>query len=115
MALRYDIDPGRLRHSITIEQPPVTQDSTGGVYGDWTTFRAVKAEVIPAGGSERDMGGGYQAQSGYVITMRYVSGVTTVMRVNFNGKRMNIDNINNVKERNRVLVLTCTEGVTHGA
>jgi SPP1 family predicted phage head-tail adaptor len=43
------------------------------------------------------------------ITIRYISGVKFGCRVLFDGRTFNIGNVNNLKEVNLLMVLTCTE------
>ena len=59
-------------------------------------------------------GDAFLSQSTYRITIRWISGITTAMRVNWGGRLFNIANTNDIEGRNRVLELTCTEGLSHG-
>ena len=43
--------------------------------------------------------------------MRYLSGITTDMRVNFNGRIFEIEAALNINERNKELHLMCSEVV----
>lgn len=111
----YSINPGRLRRQITIEQPPATQDATGARYGEWTAFAAnVGAEIVPMGGKEAAGAESFQAQAAYRITIRYLAGLDTTMRVNWGGRLFDVVNVNDIEERNRVMELTCVEGRSHG-
>ena len=111
----YTLNPGRLRHSVDIESPPSTEDATGAAYGAWTVYASsVAAEIISGGGSEQLGGDAFLAQSTYRITIRWIDGITTAMRINWGGRLFNIANTNDIEGRNRVLELTCTEGLSHG-
>jgi head-tail adaptor len=48
------------------------------------------------------------------VTIRYLSGLTTTHRMNFGGRLFDLSNINNVLERGRWMVITATEGASHG-
>lgn len=107
-------DPGELRHSVTFEAPPTTEDATGAPYGNWTPFATTRAKLMPMGGSEQNAADAFQGRAGFLVTIRYLAGLSTMHRMNFGGRLFDLSNINNVLERGRWMVITATEGVSHG-
>jgi SPP1 family predicted phage head-tail adaptor len=84
---------GRLRHVVTIEQPPSTPDGSGGVTGSWTPFDSnVPAAVEPVSGSEQFRADQVQFRRTHRVTVRYNPSEvpTTAMRVNFGGRLLYI-------------------------
>jgi SPP1 family predicted phage head-tail adaptor len=109
------IEPGELRHSITIEQITPTQGQSGGFVNAWSTWAAgVRAKIEPLGGSEMLGGASFHPEATHRVTMRYRAGLTADMRISYNGRYFDILNINNVLERNRFYVITAREGRSHG-
>lgn len=107
-------NPGKLRHVVTIEQPPADRTDSGAVVGDWTTFATIRAQVTPVGGAERLGADAFQSQSHFQVLARWLPGVDATMRLNFNGRLMDISDIDNRKERGRWMVISAVEGRSHG-
>lgn len=106
------MNAGELRHSITIEQAVETQDGYGAPAVTWTPFAAQRrAKVEPLSGREYFAAQAMQATIDTKITLRYLAGVTPKMRVTYAGRVFDIDTPINVDERNRWLILMCTERV----
>lgn len=109
------VDPGQLRQVIIIEQRgTVTRSASGAVSYAWSTFATVRASIERLGGSEQLGPGSFQVQAAHQITIRYLAGLDSTMRVNFNGRYFDILDIDNVWERNRVHILQVREGKSHG-
>ena len=103
------IDPGELRHAITIQVAAESQDTNGALTLTWTTYAQVNARIDPYGGGEKWGDAALQTTNLFKIKMRYCAGITTKMRVSFNGRIFDIKNIENVLERNVVHILKCLE------
>jgi len=96
---------GRLRHKVLIEQAEKTEDSMGSVTESWSTFATTHMRMVPFSGAERveNMQQKQRTmQRGYI---RYISGVTTDMRINDGGTYHRIESVLNVENRNRELEL----------
>lgn len=100
---------GRLRHRITIEQLTQTPDGAGGYTEAWTTFATVWSSVDPIGGKEYFAAKQVQSEATHKIRLRYRVGITPDMRINFGGRLFGIESVINWEERNRELILMCSE------
>ncbi len=103
---------GELRHLITVEQPVETVGSMGGTTETWSSYFSFRAAVRYLAGSE-----GYQAQqvvseNKVLFKIRHsteADGITTKMRISFDGRYFDIEFIKPVKEMNRQVHLICQE------
>lgn len=75
------IQAGKLRHKVTIQTPTETQDEYGQPVQTWATFAEVFASVEPIRGREFFAAQQIQSDVTTRIRIRYLSGVTTKMRV----------------------------------
>ena len=105
---------GKLRRKVTIETPTETQNAIGEPVKAWATFAAnVPAEIMPFNGKEMLIAQQVNSQLNTRMTIRYLAGVTTRMRVIYasaTGTRtFQIENIENIDERNRQMTLECVE------
>jgi len=105
---------GRLRHQVIIQTPTETVDAEGQAVKSWGTFLTVQAAVEPLGGREYFAAQQYNAATTTKITVRYQDGITAKMRVSYDSKIYNIENVRNVGERDRMIELLCSEGVNDG-
>lgn len=105
---------GSLRRKVTIETPTEAQNALGEPIKSWATFAAnVPADIAPYNGSERLIAQQVNSQLNTRMTIRYLAGVTTRMRVIYasaTGTRtFQIENIENIDERNKQMTLECVE------
>lgn len=104
---------GDLREVISFEDLVVTKGASGGALKSWVPFLAdVPAQVIHQTGAEKEATskGGRAAVSTKLFRIRYEPGLQARMRILYDGKAYDIDDINNVKERDVVLAITATTG-----
>ena len=111
---------GEFRHRVTLENPgdPVP-DNEGGftVVWDELTEDPVRAAIKPASARdlERTVANTTQSTVTHMVTIPYVSGVTTRTRVIFhdgeNDRTFSVTGVYDEDERHRQLVLTCVEQV----
>lgn len=106
------LNPGDLRHFITIERYTETQDSTGQPTRAYGTYATVRASVEPLGGKELFAAQSVMPDASTRITMRYLAGVVEKMRVLFEGVYYNILNVRDIEMRHRVMELTCSSGLS---
>jgi SPP1 family predicted phage head-tail adaptor len=99
----------KLRHSIAIERVTETQDTDGSVVETWSPYATVHASIEPMSGREYFAAQSTQADETHRISLRYLSGVTPKMRVNYASRIFDILSVINVNERNRELQLMCRE------
>lgn len=104
---------GKLRQRITIEQATETRDAFGATLQSWGTLATVWAEVLPkVGGTGEEFvtdAASERTSQGYTINLRYRSDVTTKMRVNWQGKLLDIESVADPDGRRRALKLECRE------
>jgi SPP1 family predicted phage head-tail adaptor len=107
---------GRLRHRVVIQRLADTTD-TQNAYGEedrvWHDYFWAWAEIDPPKGREFFAAGQKQAQVTTRVRIRYSPSntVTPVMRVKFGSRILQINVPINPDERNRELILMCTEKV----
>lgn len=105
---------GRLINKIVIESVTETRSSTGAVTRTWATFATVWASKREPRGREFFAGGAQQAETTVVFAIRWLAGVTTKMRITFDGKVYDIKAITDPDDRRTELHLACVEGVNLG-
>lgn len=105
------LQAGQLRHLVTIQTPPTSAGTRGQSSGSWSTVEAnVPAKIENLTGREAERARQIAPTATHQVTLRYRSGVTTQQRLLFGSRELNIEHVNNLDERNRVLVLLCKEG-----
>lgn len=107
------MDAGKLRELVTIQQKSPT--GTGGrgqpVY-EWTAFANVYAEIESLTGKKAEIARQLVAEASHQITIRYLTGITTEMRVvDSTGATYQIGFVARGKDKLRYFfhILTCTE------
>jgi SPP1 family predicted phage head-tail adaptor len=100
---------GKLRHRITIEQKAKVSDGAGGYTESWVPFVTIWASVDPVSGKEYYEAQQMQSSVSHKIRIRYKSGVLPSMRVNFKERIFAVESVINWEERNRDMMLMCTE------
>jgi SPP1 family predicted phage head-tail adaptor len=99
---------GRLDRKITIESVTETRDGVGQPTETWSTFATVWATKKEMGGKEMMAANQTVAESAAIFTIRYLSGVTPKMRINYGG---NIYDILSIAEKGRQNYLEITTKV----
>lgn len=103
---------GNFNNLITIETPTESnRTKSNNVTTSWSTYAQPYARVTPIGGRERREADRPMADVSHEIECRYVSGVTTKMRVNWDSRIFNILSTINPDERKINLILQCREVV----
>lgn len=103
------IPAGRKRHRVDIE---ARSGATADQLGSWAAvYSGVPCYVRPRNSRERYVADRPAAIGTHEVTLAYIAGLTTDMRLSFGGRVLLISGIVNVEEANRELVLDCTEGV----
>jgi SPP1 family predicted phage head-tail adaptor len=104
------IDAGRLRHPIELQRNTQARDTYGEPIETWATYKRVRAEIIGGAGSEQVVGQRVTGRGGLVVRIRYRSPEPEIIeRVKFGTRYFDINDVDNVEQRNRELILTCTE------
>lgn len=103
---------GRLNKRVTIQKLVEAADGYGDVTETATTNVAtVWASVEPLTGREFIEAKAYSADVTHRVRMRYLSGITSKHQLRLGTRRLNIEAVINVGERNRELELMCKEAV----
>ena len=102
---------GPLRCRVTLEEPVETQGADGAMLTAWETFATTWASVEPLIGKEYFAQQREQATVSHKIRMRHIAGITHKMRIAWGTRLFEIESVLNVGERNREIVLMCSETV----
>jgi SPP1 family predicted phage head-tail adaptor len=106
------IGAGELVHAISIAAPDPAGDSYGEsiVPAQWNVIRATRAAIATAGGRETNQASQLVSEVSHVVTIRYTPTlIAPGYQVQFGARRFRIQYVENVGERNRVLMLYCLE------
>lgn len=97
---------------IDIQQKTQTADSFGQMIDSWSNvvgLTALWCSVKTTGGAEFYAAQKINAETSMLFKLRYIPGITNLMRVVYNSKNYEIINVNNVDEANEFLLLSCKE------
>lgn len=104
---------GQLRKRITIQNTTASQDAYGAEAITWENFAVHRAaEVTPLSG--REFFDAQQTQGSIEVRfkIRYIKGITSKMRILYNGEGYDIQSVINLNERNRELQILCSRITT---
>lgn len=106
---------GDLTHRIDFEQPALAKSTGGAVLRKWEPFRQnVPASVEPLSGRELFLAQSLNSETTHKVTLRFLPGITQLMRIVFQGRIFDIVSIANKKERNREIEIIAKEGRSAG-
>jgi SPP1 family predicted phage head-tail adaptor len=105
---------GDLRRRVTIQKRQSTQDGDGQRSETWTAVATVPAKIEPLGGRELLLAKAMGAESTHQVTMRYRADLDATMRIVYQGRIFNINNLNDPDARHEAVVAMCTEGANVG-
>lgn len=101
---------GKMRYPLQLQSPTATRDTGGGVTESYTTLKTIFGSIKPVSGQERYRQGKLQESVTHEIIVRHRSDISTNYRLVYDSRNFNIRNIRNIDERNRFMLLLCTEG-----
>lgn len=104
-----NIQSGRLRHLLQLQQATEGRDAAGGVTLAWVPVQNIHGEVKPVSARELVSGEQLSQDVTHVIRTRYIADVTPSMRFTWNGRIFNIEKVINAQERNIMLEITAIE------
>jgi SPP1 family predicted phage head-tail adaptor len=107
---RFQINPGEFRHIIIFQKKSGVQNSYGENTDDWIEVIKARVGIYPISGKEFFTADTVNSEVTHKITMRYMPGITSDMRIKF-GERIFqlISPPINFQERNIELQLLCKE------
>ena len=108
----FAIDSGKLRHWIDIQSPSTSQTSTGSPTTTWTTFYSCMAKIDAMSSREVFQASQFTAEVSHVVTIRWPGDGVSIQggqQVLYCGRVFKLQTVENVQERNRILLLHCLE------
>lgn len=112
------VNAGELRHQVQIQQPQYAHGDARGksmVPASWNTVRTAMSAIYTAGGRETSQASQIVSAVTHVVKVRWTSAtVRAGYRVLFGDRYFTVQYVENVLERNRVLLLYCLEIDTGG-
>lgn len=90
---------GKLDRSITIQTFSSTVDADGTPVEAWATFATVRAQIVQASTDEFLAGYGETDKTAIIFRIRWLEGVTTDHRVQYDGKDLNIRELKEIGRR----------------
>jgi len=104
---------GKLRNKLTIQRPDTTEGTGGEELPNYSTFATVWGSIEPLSGSEGLQGRQAGSEVTHRIVIRYYAGITSDMRILWNGRYFNLSQPPiNKDERNKEIELMCREVTT---
>ena len=103
---------GSLKHRVEVQSETITQNSTGEPIRTWSTFAWCNAKILPATGRQYEKEDLTKVQNTYKIEIRYLAGLSPLMRLKVGRRTFNIKHVLNFNEANVKMILSCTETTT---
>jgi len=102
------LDPGTLWARVEIRKPTSTPNELGEPVLSWSTFATVSANVAPLSSREAVQYGEVLGIMTHKVTIRYLPGLLSSMRVIYRDRTLEIGQVN---ERERLWIhdIICTE------
>ena len=100
------IRAGRLNNRVVIQSSTPADNAFGEAVDSWSTLATVWAEVETMNGAEGLASGAERTSSPVVFTMRHRSDVTPDTRISWDGGEYDIESVENVAGRNKLLRVT---------
>jgi head-tail adaptor len=103
---------GERAHRVALENPGASvPDGDGGYIDGWTPLGVAWGRVAPASAQdvERVVAGTVTALLPYIVTVRYLAGVSTLTRITYHARYFAVLGVRNVDERNIRLEIICEE------
>lgn len=97
---------GNLRNRVVIQANTPSDNAFGEPVRSWATLATVWAEVETMNGAEALASGAERTTSPVVFTFRHRSDVTTDHRITWDGGEYDIESLENVAGRNKLLRAT---------
>lgn len=103
------MNPGRLDQRVTLLREELRKNELDQDVLKWVDWTTVWAEVKPATGKELIEAQRIQPEQVYTITLRYIPGLTTAMRVMWQSRMLHVTAVSDAGPRSRYLSLQCVE------
>ena len=109
MRVTEALNPGALRHLVTIQQNTPTADTDGSLVDSWSTYQQVRAAISTTGGREFTAARVVDAKLTHEVKIHYYSAVTPKMRILWGTRVLHITSVVHDEELRRWTVLHCEE------
>ncbi len=106
------MEPGKLNKRIIFMEYAEIYDRLGQSVYEWKPYKKVWANFLPVrSGEYQEAEKKNRQEVTYACKCRYVSGITSAMRISFKDRTFEITRIIDVNEENRMLEIECVEYV----
>lgn len=103
------MNPGALRHTVTLQTRTATVDAGGGRVETWTDAYTVRADIEPLTGAERIAAMQVNPGLSHRVRIRYRAGITSATRLLYGARVFEVRAVLDTGERHRELILLCEE------
>lgn len=103
------MNPGDLRHRITLQRLTTTTNENGFEIEEWIDVKTVWAGVSNLYGREYFEAAAVQAENTVKFIIRYTKDIDTSMKIIFRGKQYNITSIDNINYKNELMEIKAME------
>jgi SPP1 family predicted phage head-tail adaptor len=103
------MNPGRLRHTVTLRRNTESRDTDGDVIRTPADLADRQAEIRPLRGRELMEARQVHAEVTHAIEIRYYPGLTAKDHITWNSRTFEIIEVRNLHERNHQMSLLCKE------
>jgi SPP1 family predicted phage head-tail adaptor len=103
------MNPGELRHRITLQKFTTTVNENGFEEESWIDFKILWASVSNLHGREYFEAAAVQKENTVKFIVRYIKDLDTSMKIMFKGKSYNIIQIDNIRYENRFVEIKAME------
>jgi len=114
MTYATPLQAGTLNRLVTVQARGSAKDTFGQQSETWTTVCTPRASVEPLSGAQVVAAGAQLGETMHQVTMRYRPGITTAMRVLYEGRVLSIVSVIDEYMKHRKLTLLCQEGLKRG-
>lgn len=103
------MNPGELRHRITLQKFTTTVNENGFEEETWIDFKTLWASVSNLHGREYFEAAAVQKENTVKFTVRYIKDLDTSMKILFKDKSYNIIQIDNIRYENKFIEIKAME------
>jgi SPP1 family predicted phage head-tail adaptor len=103
------VDPGDLRHELSLQAFEAVGDGAGGSTGVWVERARLPARVEPVGSDRVFAAGAYSQTATHRVTLRFRPGLAGGMRFEKSGRYFSILTVTDPDETGRYLVCRVSE------
>lgn len=114
MSYSTPLQAGSLNRVVQVQTRASSVDSFGGQSEVWTTAFTARAMIEPMSGAELVAAGAQLGETMVTVVIRWRAGLTSNMRVLYEGNAYAVMSVLDDYERHRKVTLTCQQGLKRG-